>query len=262
MAVQRLHPEPAVGFVEPVLTERTFEQAIEHIVEGIERSRLRVGDRLPNESELADQLRISKPTLRQALRVLERSGLIDVRRGAGGGVFLAAELIPMDLINSYVASEEHQVVEILTGRRVLEGGVTRLAAVAATEEDLEEIGRTIDLLERHRGNRPLVMRADAAFHRAVSRACHNRQLQSAMRSLGHDLAPVRDAYRGGSEDDDLTLDVHRRQLNAMRLRDMPQLDAVLDEHFRMLEDAFAEAVGSDWEGLFGATVRGLSGPGK
>lgn len=259
MPVQRAQPLPAGGFAEPVLTERTFEQAIEHIVEGIERARLRVGDRLPNESELAEQLAISKPTLRQALRVLERAGLISVRRGAGGGIFLAAELIPMDLINSYVASEEHQVVEVLTGRRVLEGGVTRLASVAATEEDLDEIQRTIDLLERHRGNRPLVMRADAAFHRAVSRACHNRQLQAAMRSLGHEMAAIRDAYRGGPEEDEATLDVHRRQLHAMRLGDIAQLDAVLDEHFRMLEEAFARAVGGDWERLFGNTVRGLSG---
>ena len=258
MPVEPVNPLPDDRFAEPVLTERTFEQAIEQIVEGVERSRLRVGERLPNESELAEQLAISKPTLRQALRVLERSGLLDVRPGAGGGIFLAAELIPFDLINAYVASEEHQVVEVLTGRRVLEAGVTRLAALAATEEDLDEIQRTIDLLERHRGNRPLVMRADAAFHRAVSRASHNRQLQAAMRALGREMAPIRDAYRGGPDEDGVTLDVHRRQLHAMRLRKMAQLDAVLDEHFRMLEEAFAAAVKSSWEDLFGETVRGLA----
>ena len=251
-------PLPPGTFTEPVLTARTFEQAIEHVVEGIERSRLRVGDRLPNESELAEQLGISKPTLRQALRVLERAGLISVRRGAGGGIFVAAELIPFDLINSYVASEEHDVVETLLARRVLEGGVTQLAALAATEEDLGEIQRTIDLLARHGGNRPLVMRADAAFHRAVSRACHNRALQATMRMMGHELAPVRDAYRGGPEQDERTLDLHRRQLHAMRVQDRRRLDAVLDEHFRQLEEAFAEAVGSSWDALFGEAVGRLS----
>lgn len=254
MAPERIPLLRGGSFAEPVLTARTFERAIEHIVEGIERSRLRVGERLPNESELADQLAISKPTLRQALRVLERAGLIAVRRGAAGGIFVAADLVPVDLIDSYVASEEHQVVEALIGRRVLESGVTRLAALAATDEDLAEIQRTIDLLERHRGNRPLVMRADAAFHRAVSRACHNRTLQGAMRLLGQELAPVRDAYRGGPEQDETTLDVHRRQLHAMRVQDLRRLDAVLDEHFRQLEEAFAEAVGSTWDDLFGDTA--------
>jgi GntR family transcriptional repressor for pyruvate dehydrogenase complex len=254
VSVEQTSDQLRRDFVEPVRTARTFEQAIEQIVEGIERSRLRVGERLPNESELAEQLSISKPTLRQALRVLERASLISVRRGAGGGIFLAAELIPFDLINSYVVSEEHQVVEAFIARRLLEGDVTRLAALAATDEDFDEIQRTVDLLERHRGNRPLVMRADAAFHRAVSRACHNRGLQAAARAMAHELAPIRDAYRGGPEQDDVTLDIHRRQLQAMRARDLGQIDQLLDEHFRQLEDAFAEAVGSDWERLFGPTV--------
>lgn len=254
MPPERIVRLAASPFAEPVLTARTFEQAIGHIVEGIERARLRVGERLPNESELSDQLAISKPTLRQALRVLERAGLIEVRRGAGGGIFVAADLVPVDLIDSYVASEEHQVVEALVGRRVLETGVTRLAALAATEEDLEEIQRTIDLLDRHRGHRPLVMRADAAFHRAVSRACHNRALQGSMRLLGQELAPIRDAYRGGPDQDERTLDIHRRQLHAMRVKDLDRLDAVLDEHFRQLEGAFAEALGSTWQDLFGETT--------
>jgi GntR family transcriptional repressor for pyruvate dehydrogenase complex len=246
------HSLASSDFTEPVTTARTFEQAIDQIVEGIERSRLRMGERLPNESELSEQLAISKPTLRQALRVLERAGLISVRRGSGGGIFLAADLIPFDLINSYVASEEHQVVEVLVARRLLEGSVSRLATLAATVEDLDEIQRTIDLLERHRGNRRLVMRADAAFHRAVSRACHNRGLQAATRVLGHELAPIRDAYRGGAEQDDATLEIHRRQLHAMRVRDLTELDATLDAHFHQLEDAFAEAVGSSWDKLFGS----------
>jgi DNA-binding GntR family transcriptional regulator len=72
--------------------------------------------------------------------------------------------------------------------------------------------------------------------------------------MAHELAPIRDAYRGGPEQDDVTLDIHRRQLQAMRARDLGQIDQLLDEHFRQLEDAFAEAVGSDWERLFGPTV--------
>jgi GntR family transcriptional repressor for pyruvate dehydrogenase complex len=241
-------------FVEPINTERTFEQAIERIVEGIERRRLRRGDRLPKEAQLAAGLEISKPTLRQALRVLERSGLIEVRRGAGGGIFLTADLVPVDLLRTHVAAEEGLVVETLLGRRLIEAGATHLAAMSATEQDFEEIERTVDLLEANAGRRPEVMSADAAFHRAVSRASHNRTVQAAMHALAQELAAIRDAYPGGSEDDELTLDVHRRQLAAMRGGDARALDAVLDEHFHQLEDLFAAAVGHGWEDLFGAAV--------
>src|SRR4029077_5001983 len=87
-----------VQFVEPVRMIRTFETAIANIVEGIERSRLASGERLPNETDLANQLGISKPPLRQALRFLERSGLLVVRQGKAGGIFLNSDFLPVDEI--------------------------------------------------------------------------------------------------------------------------------------------------------------------
>lgn len=244
------------SYFEPVSSTRTFERAIDHLVDGIERARLRTGDRLPNEGDLCDQLQISKPTLRQALRVLERAGLLRVRRGSGGGVFLASDLVPTDLISGFVALEEHAVVDVLVGRRIVETGATNLALVSASDDDFAEIARTIDLLRRNLGDRPQVMRADAAFHRAVSYACHNKPLQASMRIVARDLAPIRDAYHGG-EEDAVTLDVHTRQLDVMQRRAAGDLVPVLDEHFRMLETDFAESIGKSWEELFGRAVAGI-----
>jgi GntR family transcriptional regulator, transcriptional repressor for pyruvate dehydrogenase complex len=240
-----------VVLVEPVRTSRTFEAAIENLLEGIERSRLRLDDRLPTEEQLAGQLGISKPTLRQALRVLERSGLLRVRAGKGGGIFMASEVIPVDAISHNVAVEAEDAVDILRARRVLEGAVTVLAARAATEEDYAGIERTNDLLRRNIGDRPRVMGANAMFHRAVIRASHNKTLQGAMRNFETELAPIRDSYQGGRENDEETLGIHERQVEAMRRGDLRELAAVLDEHFRMLEVEFAGALHRKWESLFG-----------
>ncbi len=237
--------------IEPIRATRTFEAAIEHLTEAIERARLRRGDRLPSESELALALGISKPTLRQALRVLELSGLVTVRRGKGGGIVVASDLVPALALSSAVAMEESAVIDALRARRVLERAVALEALERATDADLAELGRTIDLLERHLGERPSVMRADAMFHRAMVRACHNATIQAAMQVLARSLAPVRDAYSGGVERDRDTLEVHRRQLEALRRRDRDDLERVLDEHLRMLEDAFAEAIGRSRDTLFG-----------
>jgi GntR family transcriptional repressor for pyruvate dehydrogenase complex len=239
-----------VVFVEPVRTSRTFEAAIENLLEGIERARLHLDDRLPTEEQLAGQLGISKPTLRQALRVLERSGLLRVRAGKGGGIFMASDVIPVDAISHNVAVEAEEAVDVLRGRRVLEGAVTVMAAQAATEEDYAGIERTNDLLRRNLGDRPRVMGANAMFHRAVIRASHNRTLQNAMRNLEADLAPIRDSYQGGRENDEETLAIHERQVDAMRAKDMKALADVLDEHFHMLEIEFARALDRTWESLF------------
>lgn len=236
--------------VEPIRATRTFEAATEHLTEAIERAGLRRGDRLPSEGELALALGISKPTLRQALRVLEMSGLVGVRRGKGGGIVVTSDLVPAVAISSQVALEEFAAVDALRARRVLERAVVLEAAATATPEDYAELEHTIDLLERHLGERASVMRADAMFHRALVRACHNTTIQAAMRGVARGLAPLRDAYSGGLTFDRETLDVHRRQLVAMRRGGGAALDRVLDDHFRMLEDAFAEAIGQDPEVLF------------
>jgi GntR family transcriptional repressor for pyruvate dehydrogenase complex len=240
--------------VEPIRTTRTFEAAIEHLTEAVERSGLRPGDRLPGEHDLARLLGISRPTLRQAVRVLELTGVVEVRRGKNGGVFLLSELIPTVAISSAVALEESAAAEALRARRVLETAIAHEATARADEDDYAQLRRAIELLRSHVGERPLVMRADALYHRALVRACHNRQLEAAMRPIAKALAPIRDAYSGGFARDGHTLSVHERQLEAMRRRDLATLDAVLDEHFRMLEDSFAQAIGRRWDELFGETA--------
>jgi GntR family transcriptional repressor for pyruvate dehydrogenase complex len=243
-------PEPVL-VLEPIRTQRTFEAAIERLTDGLERSALHRGDRLPSEEELARMLEISRPTLRQALRVLELSGALEVRRGKGGGIFVVSELVPTVAISSAVAVEEGAAVEALRARRVLETAVTREAVRRATAEDYARLERALELLAHHVGERPLVMRADAMFHRALVRACHNRTLEVAMREVAKAIAPIRDAYSGGISRDRQTLEIHERQLDAMRSGDAHALDRILDEHFAMLEAAFSEAIGRAREDLFG-----------
>ena len=253
----------ATVFAEPIRTTRTFEAAVQKILDGIERNRLRMGDRLPNEDDLAGQLGISKPTLRQALRVLEQAGLLTVRSGKGGGIFITSEIVPHDAIKKTVALEEGAIVDALRGRRVLESTVAAIATISADTEDFEDIERTIEIIRAHLGNREEVMRADSMFHRAVVRACHNDTLEEAMRVVAVNLAPVRDAYQGGATMDAQTLEIHVRQFDAMRKRDLAALAVVLDDHFRLLEDAFAHAMGRDWSELFGdlsGQMLGLAGP--
>lgn len=247
--------------VEPIRTTKTFEAAIRKIVEGIERSGLTAGDRVPNETQLAAQLGISRPTLRQALRVLQHAGLIQVRAGKGGGIFVTSEVIPAVAISRSVALEEEAVVDILRARRVLEGSITFVTMQFGTPEDFTAIERTVKLLGENIGDRSAVMEIDAMFHRAVIRACHNQALQSAMGEVGAQMAPIRDTYKGGHSDDQLTLDIHTRQLKAMREGRAQELALVIHEHFSILEQDFSKVINRSWAELFGrlaAPLRGTS----
>jgi GntR family transcriptional repressor for pyruvate dehydrogenase complex len=254
MVTQVAHrPGESGRFVEPIRWARAYELAVEHTVDGIERRRLGPGARLPNVSELAFELDVSAPTVRQALHVLEASDVIAVRRGGGGGIYVISELIPAYAISTHVPDDEG-LVDAVTARRVIEGAVTERATTCATDDDLEAIARTVELMSEHIGLPDLVNRADAMFHRAVVRAAHSRTLERSMREVERLLAPIRHEYPPAAEEHRRTLDIHGQQLEAMRARDIDAVRRVCDEHFRILEETIARRRGHTWERLFGPVL--------
>ena len=87
------------GFA-PVGPRRTFEGAVEQIAERIRVGELAQGERLPSERDLAAAMRISRPTLREAVRVLADAGVLAVRPGSGGGIFVASDYVPIELLRT------------------------------------------------------------------------------------------------------------------------------------------------------------------
>ena len=83
---------PSAGTFEPIGPRRAFEGAVEQIAQRIRHGDLAEGDRLPSERQLAEAMRISRPTLREAVKVLQRAGVLEVHPGATGGIFVALGL--------------------------------------------------------------------------------------------------------------------------------------------------------------------------
>jgi GntR family transcriptional repressor for pyruvate dehydrogenase complex len=241
-------------FAEPIRPTRTYESAIEGIIAGIEQAGLRAGDRLPNETQLSQQLGISKPTLRQALRVLESDGLIDVRRGKVGGIFLATDFLPRDDATVRPAIDDAAAVDVLRARRAVETAVNMEALHAATDDDLADVERTIELLDAPGIDTEQILRADAMFHRAVARATHNPFLADALRTVNRGLVAMRHPLLGSSAE--RVREIHSVHLAALRSRDPKALAKAIDTHFHFLEDAVADSLGRPWEELFGPKRHG------
>jgi GntR family transcriptional repressor for pyruvate dehydrogenase complex len=88
-----------IAFV-PVGPRRTFEGAVEQIAERIRLGELDAGDRLPSERDLAASMQISRATLREAVHVLVDAGVLAVRTGSTGGIFVLSDYVPMELLRS------------------------------------------------------------------------------------------------------------------------------------------------------------------
>ncbi len=229
----------------PVQTRRTFEEAAEQIADKIRTGELRQGDKLPGERALAAQMEISRPTLREAVKVLVEAAVLEVRRGPGGGMFVATDVVPVDLVRRVTELKLSEAEAVLEARRLIEPQVARLAAERATEDDLAPLEHTIIEMREivARGYRPddedRFLQLDVQFHLALARAAGNETLETLLRIVFRQLEILRDMAMHVPTVPDWIIDVHERTLAAVRSGE--GLDEVMDEHLGQLEDTLQTA---------------------
>ena len=225
----------------PVQTRRTFEEAADQIAEKVRSGELRTGDRLPGERSLALQMEISRPTLREAVKVLVDAGVLEVRRGPGGGMYVATDVVPTELVRHSASLRLAEIAAVLEARRMLEPRVAQLAAERATEEDFEALERSIDAMRRlvdggwHPRHEDRFLQLDVQFHLALARAAGNPTVETLMRTLFRQLEIARDMAMHVPLVPEWTIGIHERTLAALRAGDADEVAAVMDEHLGQLE---------------------------
>jgi GntR family transcriptional repressor for pyruvate dehydrogenase complex len=231
----------------PVGPRRTFEGAVEQIAERIRLGDFASGARLPSERELAAAMQISRPTLREAVRVLADAGVLEVRTGSSGGIFVASDYVPLELLRSKSDLRLGEVAGVLEARRLIEPRVAQLAAVNAREEDFAELQRIIDAQKALLAagdvlaNEDRFLQLDTQFHVRIARATGNSTIVSLMRTLLRRLEIARDLALHEPPIPAWVVDVHERTLAAIRSADHARIEQVMDEHLAAMEQAWERA---------------------
>jgi len=162
---------------EPTKKQRLGQQVVSRILELVRTGNLRPGDRLPPERELIEIFRISRPSLREALRALSILGVIESRHGGGAFVTdLEAQtlLAPLDF---FLSLSKSNLDEAFESRRVIEVEIARKAAIHAGPKDMSELGA---MIAAHASvfNDPIGFRIlDSRFHEKLSIIAGNAILQ-------------------------------------------------------------------------------------
>jgi DNA-binding FadR family transcriptional regulator len=228
----------------PVQTRRTFEEAADQIAEKVRAGELRTGDRLPGERSLATQMQISRPTLREAVKVLVDAGVLEVRRGPGGGMYVATDVVPTALVRHSASLRLAEIAAVLEARRLLEPRVAVLAAQRATDEDLDVMERSIDAMRElvadgwHQRHEDRFLQLDVQFHLAIARAARNPTVETLMRLLFRQLEIARDMAMHVPLVPEWTIGIHERTLAALRSGDPDEVEGVMDEHLGQLERTY------------------------
>ena len=163
---------------------RTADEVVQQIESLILEGVLRVGDRLPGERELAPQLEVSRPILRDALKVLEARGLLVSRHG--GGTFVADVIgqVFSKPVMDLIATHKKAAADYMEYRREIEGIAADYAARRATADDramLDEIMQRMETAHQG-GNFADEAAIDVEFHSAIGECAHNIVLLHTLRS--------------------------------------------------------------------------------
>lgn len=161
----------------PLVKRSLVDQALDQLRFRITEGTWTVGQRLPTEPELSAELGISRNTVREAMRVLAFSGLIEIRQGDGS--YLRAVIDPLDTLKALSRCSHEQARET---RHILEVEAIGLAALRRTDEDLVALREALGVSGSHyHGDLDSYIACDLVFHRRLVDAAHNPTLSELYR---------------------------------------------------------------------------------
>jgi GntR family transcriptional repressor for pyruvate dehydrogenase complex len=197
------------------------------------------GSQLPSVPELVEKLKVSRTVVREALQSLVGMNLIKMRPGLGCFVTsIPSELVVnADVLASLLGIEA--ITEVVAARRIIEGGVARLAAVTATEEDFEEMEEILRKIERAATKNQPMYSLTPQFHVAVARATHNKVLEKIVSSFNLLMASggaLIERENVGSQYRREEYESHRRLFEALRTRDPEKAQHEMEHHVGATND--------------------------
>lgn len=221
------------GLFRRVNVGRASEDVVRQIKDAIHAGRLRPGDGLPSERELTERLGVSRVTVRDALRTLEATGLVEIRVGARGGAFVTApepEYVGEGLANMLLLSSRSPE-DVTEARMIFELGAIPLVCERRTEEDLAALDDICAQSEDALKSGEYDPRLSADFHVRLASATHNTAIELIVNSLqgplltslmrAKDVAPTM-GKKGAQE--------HRRLVKAIRRRDPAEAQELMERH--------------------------------
>jgi DNA-binding FadR family transcriptional regulator len=225
---------------------RPRQQVEDTLRQAIVTGEVRNGERLPSEAELARQFRVSRPTVREALRALESNGLIRKVSGAGGGSFVRS--VDYHSLGEMLQESVHNLLklgsltfdEVAVVRQHLEVPSAALAALNRTDEEVAELRAIVDQQRRRSVTDPDVPQLDALFHTSIARMSRNRILSSFVYALHRESEPVH-YLELSPEVGRETVVQHQKIVKAIAEKDPTAAELAIAEHLTYLREHITAA---------------------
>ncbi|MBS1870044.1 MAG: FadR family transcriptional regulator [Actinobacteria bacterium] len=235
--------------MEAVRPPASYELVVEQVRRAIQLGRFGPGERLPPERELSQQLGVSRTTVREAMRVLQGEGLIEIKRGrAGGAVVLGATLSPRDA-RRQLRARLAELEAVIDFRLVVEPAAARRAAERRTKRDIADLRALVEqmsALVAHAGDEDAAppsrfFALDTRFHQRIAEAARNPLLAAAVEQTRSALfTPVGGVFVGLHPDANA---LHEEILAAIVAQRPDEAERAMAEHIGLTRQALLQLAG-------------------
>lgn len=232
-------------------SRRVSEGVAGDILRVIEERSLEPGERMGTEEELARQFGVSRPTLREALRLLSAGDLVRAVKGPGGGIFVANTVEQglgrsiSGFIRMLLETERVSVEALLEARRLMEVPLAGLAASRVDDELLELVRDAIHESRDHLDDPSVLLETDRRIHHALARAGRNQVVEAFMQWTFDILQPSLKAVIAPAVVESEILEQHEVILAALERRDPPLAERAMAEHLDYIRDLVRAVGGGD-----------------
>lgn len=231
--------------LEPIRPKKISEEIVEQIQKLIAKGELKPGDRIPSERDLASMLGVSRPSVREAIMVLEAMGFLDSRQGGGTFVRTLTEASIADPLAKLVEQKDPQLLRALVEVRMgLESWSTYLAAKRAEAHEIAEMRRLYEVMAEQATRGGWDPKVDADFHYAITAASHNSlqmHVLDSVHTLFHATIQVAlmEFYRQQGHVEKLLVQ-HREILEAIAAHEPELARQKMMVHLSMVEEKMSE----------------------
>jgi GntR family transcriptional repressor for pyruvate dehydrogenase complex len=224
------------GRLQPVTKTKFHEQIVEQIQALIEKGGLKLGDQLPAERELARIFKVSRHSVREAIRVLEQKRILKSRPGSGTFIILENESSVVESLANTIIQEKNTLAEVFQFRELLEPQIAGLAARNAQAKDIRILEDLLEKQHHEIENTQTSKVLDEKFHLALAGATGNSVLLQVVELFGHILLKSRHETSRSQHRNRLSVKGHKKILSAVKQRNSKAASNLMAGHLQAIRD--------------------------
>jgi GntR family transcriptional repressor for pyruvate dehydrogenase complex len=215
----------------------------DRITSWITSGRYKPGDHLPSEGDLAKQLGVSKPSVRESLRQLVAFGVVEITHGRPPTVRNLSSAPLISFFHLAVSEEQEGLREAIELRRALEAQSVLLATVRATDEEIEQLGQIIERLSTCKDDYEKWVPEHVGFHLALVKASHNRFFSFLVDALQETIEKTNRMILAAqpNRNAEIAFTRHVAIYQAVKSRDLEKAKKAVEEHFEAVDKVLAVA---------------------